>query len=577
VSASGSEDPRLVISKYASYFAHMGEVYIYHDLYGFILKMSPDILEFFLKFESPVDPAEPCTEFSDAFGEQPPEAFVGIFIEFCCLVPPNQDADQTIWGAVPVKSKWNVYKRHDDGTMTVYAGWGSRAVQKHALSIEEVAIWDMFDSETKLDTLREVHDEVLVASLVKRLAHHRIQAIKLSKVRLSFFEGRQNAKPAYLTSTMPYRSYDPDTDPTPKPFTDLFSPEAYYEREVVDAESQFDHQETTLSHLLRENHDALEGKRYGDALVDGLRTRGLLSEGKVTILEIGGGLGYVAQAICETLQSLGKEVDYQILELCPALATAQRERTEGLPVTIHEGNALEIDWPAHDYDFILANEMIGDLPAQELTQEMVGWHEGVIDEEKLEANMPQLGVAGELIKKYTLKIADCPETFYLNVGAFQLLERVADHLAPEGFAVLTEFGEINRYPILSTHLDHPELSIHFGQMAHVAKSLGLEVDVAYVMDVIGLNTDFKALSTTRSYFKCLSALMADHDIALQKIGYTEEMLNTLTAGKLALEQVGELYFERLEERFMGLVPYDFKALIVGKKTVGTRSPSSLLR
>ena len=44
-------DPKrpLKTSDHVSTFAHMGAVYVYHDLYGYILKMSPDILSFLFK------------------------------------------------------------------------------------------------------------------------------------------------------------------------------------------------------------------------------------------------------------------------------------------------------------------------------------------------------------------------------------------------------------------------------------------------------------------------------------------------------------------------------------------------
>ena len=80
----GAEDKRLQVSQYVSVFGHRGEVYVYHDLCGYILKMSADILAFLNEFQDPIDPAKVCIQYAESFGEQPPEAFVGIFIEFGC-------------------------------------------------------------------------------------------------------------------------------------------------------------------------------------------------------------------------------------------------------------------------------------------------------------------------------------------------------------------------------------------------------------------------------------------------------------------------------------------------------------
>ena len=71
----------------------------------------------------------------------------------------------------------------------------------------------------------------------------------------------------------------------------------YYKHDVGDADAQFDHLETTLSHLLRVPHPALRGRTYGQALIDVLIERGAIPEGRVRVLEIGAGLGPLAGKI----------------------------------------------------------------------------------------------------------------------------------------------------------------------------------------------------------------------------------------------------------------------------------------
>jgi hypothetical protein len=58
---------------------------------------------------------------------------------------------------------------------------------------------------------------------------------------------------------------------------------AYYRDDVRNAEAQFDHQETTLSHLLRVPHPALAGRTYGQALADAVLAGGL-RDGRVRVL-----------------------------------------------------------------------------------------------------------------------------------------------------------------------------------------------------------------------------------------------------------------------------------------------------
>jgi hypothetical protein len=74
----------------------------------------------------------------------------------------------------------------------------------------------------------------------------------------------------------------------------------------------------------------------------------------------------------------------------------------------------------------------------------------------------------------------------------------------------------------------------------------------------------EGLATTRSHFRALRALAADAGVDLPKIGYTRELVAQYLGDKLDLASIGELRFERIEDRLMGLVPHEFKALVVRK-------------
>ncbi|MDP6943471.1 MAG: hypothetical protein QF464_04920, partial [Myxococcota bacterium] len=555
-------DPKrpLQTSGHVSTFAHMGEVYLYHDLFGYILKMSPDILAFLQGFETPILAETVCGQFSNAFGDQAPEGFIGTFVQFGCLVHEGDVELDAIWDKVPVRGAWNVWEQSPDG-VTLYTAWGDRPLTPHRLDAEETAIWARFDGETPLFVIAEEHDRALIARLVARLVHHDVQAIKLGHTRMSFYQNRQHMTPPYLTSTMPYASYDPRTDPAPVPFSDRVSPEGYYETEIDDPDEQFDHQETTLSHLFRTAHPALAGRTYGQAIIEGLAGRGELPDGDLKVLEIGGGLGFFARAVVETLQAMGRAVTYDILELSPALAAAQRERCHGLPVTVHPGNVLQVDWPAASYDLILSNEMVGDLPSARMTHAQAGLDRDDLEGETYQAFLAERGPGGAIAAKYTLGLGDAPDPFYLNVGALQLVEKIGQALAPGGTAFISEFGDMSRWPILSTHLDHPELSIHFGHLTAVARAQGLEDDYVFVMDLIDMDRDVEGLRTTRSYFRALKGMLAHHGVTLDKLGYTREMFDALIAGKVTAV-LGDITFDRIEDRLMGLVPHEFKALIL---------------
>ncbi len=222
---------------------------------------------------------------------------------------------------------------------------------------------------------------------------------------------------------------------------------------------------------------------------------------------------------------------------------------------------MQAPLPEAGYDFILANEMIGDLPAVELTRTQVGFQLPP-DSPERKAALDELGPVGEIIREYNIDLNDAPETFYLTTGAFQLLGRLHDALAPGGLCILTEFGELNTYPKLSVQLDHPELSIHFGHMSRAAEAVGFEVSYEYIIDLLDFERTLEGLATTRSYFRALTMMFGEYDIELRKIGYTRAMFDELLASTPDGVRVGELYFDKIEDRLMGLVPHEFKALIL---------------
>ncbi len=546
-------------SAHISTFAHQGAVYLYHDLYGYLLQMSPDLLGLLDAFTTAKPVREVAARYATAFDGQPPQQFVDIFYQHACLMEPDDDEVAGIWPMVAVKGKWNVWRRAG-GLITVWTAWGDHPVRKLALDAEETRMWDAFDGEQRLNELRARFPAGKLATLVQRLAHSDVQAIKLCAFPMSTFAKRPGLTPNYLTSTMPYPRWQPG-EPLERPITDVAT-DAYY-RDVADADAQFDHRETTLSHLFREPHPALRGRTYGAALIDALAKLGRLPPKAIRVLEIGGGLGYVARAVCEDLAARGLEVTYTIQEIAPALAAEQRKRTAGLPVTVREGDALAADLANDGFDLILSNEMVGDLPAVQLSRADVGMGTDMTGEPD-PARVAALGRPGELVTECGIRLEDAPEPFYLLTGALELMLRISRWLAPDGTAVVTEFGERVMWPKLSSHLDHPELSTHFGHLLQAVRSQGLDGTIDFVMDLIDMERSLHGLATTRSHFRALRAMFADADIDLPKLGYTRELLAARVAGKLDLADVGELRWDKIEDRLMGLVPHEFKALVARK-------------
>jgi Methyltransferase domain len=544
---------RLRKSRHLSWFAHMGAVYLFHDLYGYLMEMSADIAQMIESFSDGVDTKETIEYYKGKFGEADPAQFVDVLAAHAVLIDPKEDEIDGLWAFVPMHGKWNVWQRNGE-RLTLWTAWGEQPVQQLFLDEAETKIWDAFDGNKRLIELRHHHDNATIIKLVQRLTHSNVQALKMSMMPWAIYEKRPAMAPPYLTSTMPYARWQVGT-----PVPPAASLSEYHKSSINDADAQFDHQETTLSHLLRVPHPVLNGRTYGQALADVILQKQLVT-GTARILEIGAGLGYVAKDLIARLRDKGIQVTYTIVELSPALAKAQRERL-GSDATWVEGDVLGVKLPDASFDLILSNEMCGDLPATQLSRESIGLNvdgTGTADRDKLRA----LGGGAARAADLGVGVDDAPEPFYLMTGAFELLARTARWLVPGGTAIVTEFGELAGWPKLSTHLDHPELSTHFGQLLQAARGAGLEGRIEFVIDLLDFDRDQKGLATTRSHFRALRALAEHNGIDLPKIGFTPKLLEDVVGGKLELATVGELRWDRVEDRLMGLVPHEFKALLV---------------
>lgn len=545
--------PRLRRSQHLSWFSHMGAVYVFHDLYGYLMEMSPDIAELIEAFGDGADTAAVLGRFAGRFSHADPAQFIDVLSAHSVLLDPEDSELDMLWPFVPIKGRWNIWRRRGDGVV-LYTAWGDRPIARIELDAEQAAIWDAFDGEVRLAELRTKHDPATLIALVRRLAHSDVQALKLSMMPWSTYAKRPGLAPRYLASTMPYARWQPGSPVAPPvALTD------YYRHNVVDADAQFDHQETTLSHLLRVPHPALAGRTYGQAVIDAFLARNAVPDGAVRVLEIGAGLGYVARDAIARLVASGRTVAYTIAEVAPALVAAQ-QRLLGSAANWVTGDVLSTSLPDGAFDLVLCNEMVGDLPAVQVARGDIGLSNdgtGGVDGERLRAISALAADAG-------LHLDEAPDPFYLQTGAFELVTRIARWLAPGGTAIVTEFGDTNAWPKLSSHLDHPELSTHFGHLLQVARSAGLDGGIEFVIDVIDLDRSQSGLATTRSQFRALRALAADAGIDLPKLGYTRELFEQAVAGKLALAEIGDLRFDKIEDRLMGLVPHEFKALIVSK-------------
>jgi SAM-dependent methyltransferase len=238
---------------------------------------------------------------------------------------------------------------------------------------------------------------------------------------------------------------------------------AHHRLDRLSARKRFDEVECTISHLLRFQHPALQGRRYGEALLQGIGRRGV-GPGRRGVLEIGGGAGHVAECAWRGDCGPFTQARWISVDLSPALLAAQRRRLLAVdqPRGIHlrwsgvRADALQLPLDAASFDgLILANEVIADLPCEN----------------------------GR------------------NVGAIALIHEVARVLAAGGAAVLTEFGgDFAPGPVrllaARSAGEHVEWSIDFRQLREAARQAGLAVEEMPLHQLLGADLSLRCASYT---------------------------------------------------------------------------------
>jgi SAM-dependent methyltransferase len=574
-------------SAHLSYFRRGDEYYVYHDLWGYLLAMDRQVLDLLRAFQpegARID--QVLGAFSGRLRPEQLEGYIATFRSHRCLVTLRRDEREDAFRrGHPVKAQWTVVwrkrpqegDRREEAPAAAVLAYRDRALGRvvlERLDPLEAAFLERCDGEKATAVVAEELSERFgggdlgprIERLARRLAHSRRQVLKLSDRPLFEYLAYP---PAYLRSTMPFERVseaeldggepaDADRD------RDVVDLAAYHQGAIADAAAQFDVEETTLSHMFREPHPALGGRSYGEAFAEALLERRLVP-GRGEIVEVGGGVGFFALrllgALRERLPRRYERLGYTILDLSPVLQDSQRLLVSALGDKVRHLQAnASVSLPFRDgtVGLVISNEVIADLETVRVTRTAVEAGEAP------EGAPPPVREALAVIARYGLPTDDAPERFWLNLGALRLLEELQRVLVPGGAAVLTEFGELDAYPIESTHLGHSEFSIHFGHLMHVARALGFEVEQTDTMELLGMDGAVRVLATTRSYFVCLQALLQRRGVNLQKLAYTKEQFAELCGNRLDPGDLEGVRFYPVSERTLGLRPREFKVLVLRK-------------
>jgi hypothetical protein len=93
---------RLVRSRNLSWFAHMGAVYLFHDLFGYLMEMSPDIADLVEAFADEADTAAVLERFANRFDGADPAQFIDVLSGHAVLLEPDEVELEGVWPFVPI-------------------------------------------------------------------------------------------------------------------------------------------------------------------------------------------------------------------------------------------------------------------------------------------------------------------------------------------------------------------------------------------------------------------------------------------------------------------------------------------
>src|SRR5438132_2827429 len=104
-----TRNSKLRRSRHLSFFRKKDEIYLYHDLWGYILQMDEKVRAFLATFEEARPLAEAARAFAGRLRPEEIDGFVGTFRQHRCLVAPRADEEADAFAAgYPCKAAWTV-------------------------------------------------------------------------------------------------------------------------------------------------------------------------------------------------------------------------------------------------------------------------------------------------------------------------------------------------------------------------------------------------------------------------------------------------------------------------------------
>lgn len=319
-------------------------------------------------------------------------------------------------------------------------------------------------------------------------------------------------------------------------------------------DGHFDLIETTVSHLFREPCEALGGTTYGRLLMRQLRRLGWFKPKPKVIVEIGGGLGYVARELGQELLPFEKQgIQYVSLDVTRPFLQLQtkRARAGGWTGTGIHANGECLPFKDNSVDLIIDNENMADMTPVKLTGQELAEGRGAT---------PQHQEALDWVRRLRLPLEqELPGEVIFNLGPMRFVAEVWRVLKPGGRAFLTEFGIEEGWPAAVKLPHHTEYEVQYSHVRQAVRWLGFQERYLALPQFLQIKPDTKVLCTGAAYTIQRFCQGLGQEFAVR--AYTEGEL-TKALGDMLPKLQGCHYHDIADPAWFGLI--DFKVLLLEK-------------